>query len=128
MLLFIHDLLIIHITLPLNELVHNFLQGFKPPGNLFFTLNFAHFHNFPHFAHFSHFRHFALFPAIHDETGIFEGLVIEAEIGLVAGHAADETEQLAIGQQLGQARVLEDARVSKRFIRIFFENKENERI
>jgi hypothetical protein len=55
-------------------------------------------------------------------------LVIEAEIGLVAGHAADETEQLAIGQQLGQARVLEDARVSKRFIRIFFENKENERI
>ena len=110
MLLLIHDLLIIHITLPLNELVYNFLQGFKPPGNLFFTLNFAHFHNFPCFVHF---RHFALFPSIHDKTGIFEGLVVEAEIGLVAGYAADKTEQLAIGQQLGQAGVLENARVSE---------------
>ncbi len=65
MLLFIHDLLIIHKTFPLNELLYNFLQGIKPPAN--FPLAF----NFPRFPRFANFAHFPLFSTIDNKTGIF---------------------------------------------------------
>ena len=84
-------MLIIHVVFLLNKLLYNFLQPFKPQINLSIPI-------IPIFPFFPILLFIFKITVIYNETGIFESLVVQAEISLKARHAADESEVVAAGE------------------------------